>query len=108
MQGHEYQKKAKTTAHYPKDQALYYLTVGLAGEAGEVANKIKKIYRDDNGQLTPERIKEIKGELGGTLWYIAMLCEELGLNLDEVMEYNNQQLASRQERGTISGDGDNR
>jgi NTP pyrophosphatase (non-canonical NTP hydrolase) len=108
MHGKEYQANAKKTAHYPREFALYYVAMGLAGETGELINKIKKIIRDDNNKLTDERKEQIKQELGDTMWYIAMICEETGLNLDEVMEYNNKKLLGRTERGTINGDGDNR
>jgi len=108
MQGKEYQVKAKATAHYPKENALYYVSLGLTGEAGEIANKVKKIIRDDFGKLTFKRKEELKNELGDLLWYLAMLAEELNLDLDEIMENNIKKLASRKERGQISGDGDNR
>lgn len=108
MHGSEYQANAKKTARYPREHAIYYVAMGLAGEAGELINKIKKIIRDDNNQLTAERKEQIKQELGDLMWYIAMICEETGLSLDEVMEANNKKLLGRVERGTIGGDGDNR
>ncbi len=108
MHGHEYQANAKKTAHYPREQALYYVALGLAGETGELINKIKKIIRDDGNKLTPERKEQIKQELGDILWYLAMICEESGLNLDEVMKNNNEKLFSRQNRDTLGGDGDQR
>jgi len=108
MHGNEYQKKAKETAHYSKKDGIYYITIGLMGEAGEVANKVKKIIRDDGGQLTDQRREILKKELGDVMWYIAMLCTELGLNLDDVMEANNEKLASRKKRSKIQGDGDDR
>lgn len=108
MHGKEYQEKAKQTAHYPREQALYYVAIGLMGETGELANKIKKIIRDDKGRLTDERKEAIKHELGDIMWYIAMVCTELGLDLDDVMKSNNEMLASRRKRDKIHGDGDNR
>src|SRR3990167_6560549 len=99
MHGNEYQANAKKTAHYPKEHAIYYVAMGLAGETGELINKIKKIIRDDNNILTEERKEQIKQELGDIMWYVAMICEETGLNLDEVMKYNNDKLLSRLDRG---------
>lgn len=108
MNGTDYQTLAKRTAHYDPAVALHYLTLGLAGEAGEVANKVKKVYRDGGGTLTPERTAAIADELGDVLWYVAMLCTELGLSLDDVMQANVDKLASRDARGAIGGDGDTR
>jgi NTP pyrophosphatase (non-canonical NTP hydrolase) len=104
----EYQAKAKATAIYPAEQALAYVSLGLAAEAGEVANKFKKIIRDDNGQLTPERGTAIAEELGDVLWYAAQIATELGVDLDSVAEKNLAKLLSRQERGQLQGSGDNR
>lgn len=110
----EYQNIAMGTAIYPgADQednqlAIYYTALGLAGEAGEVANKVKKILRDDNGVLTDEKRAAIKKEIGGVLWYCATLSRELGLDLAEVATTNAEQLASRALRGKIKGSGDER
>ena len=105
----EYQKLAKKTALYPViGQSFVYPVLGLAGEAGEMANKIKKIFRDDNGVLTEERKKEISKELGDILWYVAQVSTELGISLDEVAVSNIEMLKSRQERDKLKGDGDNR
>ncbi len=107
----EYQALARKTVVYAQVSGislLAYVTMGLAGEAGEVANKVKKIYRDDDGLLTLSRRAEIVKEIGGTLWYVSQLCSELNLSLDEVAQANLSLLADRHERGVISGDGDNR
>jgi len=105
----EYQKLAKTTAVYPKIRdSFVYPTLGLVGEAGEVAEKIKKIYRDNNGVLDEERRRVLKKELGDVLWYLSQLSGELGLSFDDVAQSNIEKLLSRQERGAIHGDGDNR
>ena len=105
----EYQREARTTAQYPDmGKNIYYPTLGLAGEAGEVAEKIKKLMRDDHGVLTPERRAGLKKELGDVLWYVAALCSELGLGMGEVAELNIAKLRDRKDRGAISGDGDNR
>ncbi len=105
----EYQEKALTTALYPNQGSNpYYPALGLGGEVGEVLNKVKKIMRDHDGKLTDEYREILKKELGDVLWYVAALATELGLNLDEVAGLNLEKLASRKERGTLSGDGDNR
>lgn len=109
MEFNEYQKKAKETAIYPKvGESYIYPVLGLCGEAGEVAEKIKKIFRDDNGVLTEEKKGIIKKELGDVLWYLSQVATELGLSLDEVALFNLEKLLSRKERGRITGDGDNR
>jgi len=105
----EYQQKASETAIFPKQKALEYITLGLTGEAGEIANKVKKLIRDGADEETLEQKKiEIGYEIGDVLWYCAMLAKEVGMNLGHVMENNINKLHSRKERGTISGSGDNR
>ncbi len=105
----EYQNAARTTAQYPDmGHNMYYPTLGLAGEAGEVAEKIKKLMRDDNGVLTPDRRQALKKELGDVLWYVAALCSELGLTMGEVAEHNVEKLRDRKDRNAIKGEGDNR
>ena len=105
----EYQDEARKTAIYPnKDNNFIYPTLGLAGEAGEVAEKIKKVIRDGNGIVTEEKKVEITKELGDVLWYVANLAKELGISMDEVAEKNIEKLQSRQQRGELHGSGDNR
>ena len=77
-------------------------------EAGEVAGKIKKIFRDQNGQITEEDKQSLKNELGDVLWYLTQVRTELDLTLEEVAEMNLTKIFSRQERGKLGGDGDNR
>ena len=108
MDFNTYQTKAYETAIYPEAVKVSYPTLGLAGEAGEVANQIKKIHRDDGGKPSKKRIQDVAHELGDLLWYIAALCTDLGLNMGDVAADNIDMLASRQERGTIHGDGDYR
>lgn len=104
-----YQRGALKTAIYPdRGNNLYYPALGLGGEAGEVLNKVKKIMRDCNGVLTDEKRTEIGKEIGGVLWYAAALADECGLNLGEIAQENLDILTSRQKRGTLRGDGDNR
>lgn len=106
-----YQSRATRTAIYPgrgELLGLLYTALGLAGEAGEVANKCKKCLRDDGQILTPERRKMIQKELAGTLWYCAAMATELGVSLGDVASGNLDELADRKDRGTLRGDGDNR
>ncbi len=92
----EYQKQASVTALYPKRFAnLEYPTLGLAGEAGEVANIVKKIQRDFGGEITDEVRAKLKDELGDVLWYISACSDELGLTLAEIAEFNVEKLAQR-------------
>ena len=105
----EYQDEARKTAIYPnKDNNFVYPTLGLAGEAGEVAEKIKKVIRDGNGIVSEEKKVEITKELGDVLWYVANLAKELGISLEEVAQKNIEKLQSRQQRGELHGSGDNR
>ena len=106
----EYQQKATKTAVYPKvaNHGWMYPALGLANEAGEVNGKLKKVIRDNNGVVNEERRKEIAKELGDVLWYLTQLATELQIDLNEVAEANLAKLASRQERGVLGGDGDNR
>lgn len=97
----EYQAEASQTALYPNRMSnLEYPTLGLAGEAGEVANIVKKIQRDHGGQLTEETRAKLKDELGDVLWYISACADELGLTLSEIAEYNVNKLAKRHNRET--------
>jgi len=105
----EYQDLARKTAIYPnKDNNFIYPTLGLVGEAGEVAEKIKKVLRDENGIISEEKRGEIVKELGDVLWYIANLSKEIGVSLEEVANKNLEKLQSRQQRGELHGSGDNR
>ena len=104
-----YQEKACETAIFPKHKAMEYLTLGLTGEAGEIANKVKKFIRDGAAQdeYLAKRI-EIGYEIGDVLWYCAVLAKEMEMDLGHIMENNLQKLADRKKRGTLSGSGDNR
>ena len=111
-----YQETAKETAIYPREdfkQALAYLGLGLSSEQGEVAGIIKKLIRDRDDirrpwDLTSEERANIAAEVGDCLWYVSMLAWELGINLEDVAQYNLDKLASRNERGTLQGSGDHR
>lgn len=105
----DYQNKARRTAKYPViGHGVIYPTLGLANEAGEVAGKIKKIFRDKDGVIGEVERDALKAELGDVLWYIAQVATELDLSLDEIAKYNIRKLLDRQARGKIQGDGDNR
>ncbi|MBX7061090.1 MAG: nucleoside triphosphate pyrophosphohydrolase family protein [Pyrinomonadaceae bacterium] len=96
MNFEDYQSAASKTALYPRRMSnVEYPTLGLAGEAGEVANIVKKIQRDHDGVLTDETRAKLKDELGDVLWYISACADELGLTLAEIAEFNIQKLAKR-------------
>jgi len=99
----------KTYADIPVgDNPIIYPTLGLVSEAGEFAGKIKKIFRDEGGTISWGTRQALKAELGDVLWYLTQLCTNLGFTLEEVAEANLDKVFSRQERGKISGNGDNR
>ena len=102
-----YQEKAIETAIYPEQYKIMYPALGL-GEAGEVQNKVKKIYRDCGGQWSAENRVEVAKELGDLLWYIAVLANDLGVSLGYVATQNLDKLASRKDRGVLGGAGDSR
>ena len=103
-----YQRLAKQTDIYTREVALTHKALGLAGEAGEVANKVKKIGRDHEGVLTDDVRRQIAHELGDVLWYVAALADELGVSLGSIAEENLAKLRGRVQRDTLAGDGDNR
>jgi NTP pyrophosphatase (non-canonical NTP hydrolase) len=136
MEFDEYQKAASNTAIYPSVKELvaqaaersghdelanvlreatipdvegnpYYPALGL-GEMGEVQNKIKKIARDHKGVITNEMREEVSDEIGDCFWYLAALCQEFGLSMDDVAKQNVEKLLSRKVRGTLTGSGDDR
>jgi NTP pyrophosphatase (non-canonical NTP hydrolase) len=97
------------TAIYPNiGNNFIYPTLGLCGESGEVAEKVKKIIRDDNGIISEEKKELLKKELGDILWYISNLASELNLSLDNIAITNIEKLLNRQKRNVLSGSGDNR
>ena len=103
-----YQKVAITTAIYPREQAIIYPTLGLTGEAGEVANKVKKIIRDGSDSKDEKLVSEIKAEIGDCLWYIAVLANDFDIKLSDIASANLEKLANRKKKGTIHGSGDTR
>ena len=109
MNFNDYQQKSRATAQYPAiGHPVIYPALGLVNEAGEVAGKIKKSFRDKSGVIGEAERDALKAELGDVLWYIAQVATELDLPLDEIAEANLTKLLDRQARGKIQGDGDNR
>ena len=108
MELSEYQRLSRRTAEYPREQWLAYPALGLAGETGEVVEHAKKAIRDDAGAITEERRQAMAKELGDVLWYVAQLATELDLDLDDIAQANLDKLRSRQERGVLTGSGDDR
>jgi NTP pyrophosphatase (non-canonical NTP hydrolase) len=108
MEFSSYQRLSKATAVYPTRSAVAYVTLGLAGESGEVADKVKKVIRDQQGIFNPDNIESIKGEMGDVLWYLAQLATELGLDLNDIAQGNLDKLRDRQARGVLGGSGDRR
>ena len=109
MKLNDYQRESRKTALYPEvGSNAIYPTLGLVGEAGEVADKVKKILRDKNGVFDKHSKDAIKFELGDVLWYVSQLASELGYELEEIAIANLEKLNSRKSRGKIQGSGDNR
>ena len=108
MNFNEYQEKALETAIYGEGAKIIYPTLGLTGEAGEVANKVKKVLRDNDGEFDEWRKLQIIDEIGDVLWYIAALTNDLGYELDDVAKMNVTKLENRRKNNTIHGEGDNR
>jgi NTP pyrophosphatase (non-canonical NTP hydrolase) len=105
----EYQSLSRRTATYPRaGEDMTYPALGLCGEAGEVAEKVKKTIRDDGGVLSDERREALARELGDVLWYLSQLATEADLDLETIAEDNLEKLLSRQERGVLRGSGDDR
>lgn len=108
----EYQDRARATARYPSDATLLYPVLKLAGESGEVAEKLGKAMRDGGwtpGRPLPEATRDaLVAELGDVLWYVASVAVDLGSSLEEVAERNVAKLADRDARGVIHGSGDDR
>ena len=104
-----YQDVAHTTAIYPPGAGVYYTALGLAGEAGELCNKVKKLLRDIAGEVTPEVREKLRGELGDVLWYCAEFATAIGdTRLSAVVAANVAKLSDRASRGAIGGSGDTR
>lgn len=110
MKFDDYQKRALTTVISSDDEFkdLLHWVLGINGEAGEIAEKVKKIIRDKGGEVSPEDIAEMSKEIGDVLWYLAVFASHLGLSLDAIAAANLEKLQSRKQRGVLGGTGDNR
>ena len=104
----EYQKAARRTAIYGERYRVVYPALGLASEAGEVAGKVKKVLRDQDGDFARAPLETLKDELGDVMWYVAVLAADLGLSLDQIASDNIAKLQSRLARGRLGGAGDDR
>lgn len=110
MNFNEYQEKALTTASTTNDEFkdIMHWVLGVNGEAGEIAEKLKKIIRDKKGVISKADKTELGGEIGDVLWYLATLAHHLGLSFEYIAKTNLDKLQSRKKRGVIAGSGDNR
>ncbi|MBX7173123.1 MAG: nucleoside triphosphate pyrophosphohydrolase family protein [Pyrinomonadaceae bacterium] len=100
----DYKEAIDPLVLYPRQtpiEALQYVALGLNGEAGEVAEQIKKAMRNDGGELSPERIESLKKEAGDVLWYLTRLAVELGSSLDEIAQINVEKLFARKAKGNL-------
>jgi NTP pyrophosphatase (non-canonical NTP hydrolase) len=109
MNLNEYQTLALRTAN-PKDKKneLFHLLLGISGEAGEISEKSKKIIRDHDSDFSKLDMEDFAKELGDVLWHVAVIADYFDIDLETIAQTNIKKLASRLERGTISGSGDNR
>ena len=107
----EYQQLAARTGFYGTEDRKYvlmYLCMGIAGEAGEVIEKMKKVVRNDKGVVSEEKRQDIKKEIGDVLWYLSQLARALELSFGDIAASNIQKLADRAARGVIKSEGDTR
>lgn len=104
----DYEESAAKTAIYPHSESITYPILGINGEAGEIAEKWKKVLRDQNGGLNFTDSKELRKEIGDVLWYLAALAHDLGYTLEQCAQENLVKLKDREQRGVLSGSGDNR
>lgn len=104
----QYQDFVRGTKRYSESYRLMYPVLGLASEAGEVAGKVKKILRDNDGAVSDEQVKHLIDEVSDVLWYVACIADDLGVPLEVVMQVNVAKLLDRVERDVIQGDGDGR
>lgn len=107
MNLNEYSEFVRSIDLYPSPKPSLHAN-GLAGETGEVCDKIKKIFRDDDGYLNAESATAIAKELGDVMWYVVALCNDIGFSPEVVINMNVEKLNSRKERGVLTGSGDNR
>ena len=103
-----YQRSAAKTAIYPPEHKILYPALGLSGEAGEVANKVKKVMRDGVENQPDNWREQIASEIGDVLWYCAALATDLNVSLGMIASLNEKKLQDRYDRGKLNGSGDNR
>ena len=108
LQFSDYCKAAASTDCYQNECKPWVYALGLTGEAGELADKIKKVYRDKCGVFKKEERVAIAKELGDVLWYLTRLSATLGFSLEQIAAMNIEKLADRDKRGKIGGSGDDR
>jgi len=108
MQGNDYQQWTRTVARYPEEQGINYTILGLVGEAGEVADKYKKVIRDAEGFMGEAAKEAIVKEVSDVAWYLARLSDELGVTLEDLFSINFEKLMDRKDRGVLRGSGDDR
>jgi NTP pyrophosphatase (non-canonical NTP hydrolase) len=108
MNMQDYQQAALKTANLEHNNELFHLVLGLVGESGEIAEKIKKLIRDKDSDESQIDVDDMAKEIGDVLWYCATLATYLGISLEDIATKNIAKLASRQERGVLGGSGDNR
>ena len=109
MEFDSYQKESKETAQYQAGiPPLAYVALGLAGETGEVVEKIKKVLRNDGGTISFEKRTDLSNELGDVLWYLAQIATEIDVSLEDIAQQNLDKLLSRLDRGVIRSEGDTR
>lgn len=110
MQFNDYQKKALSTVLTTDDKFkdLLHWVLGINGESGEIAEKVKKIIRDKNGKVSAADKQDLAKEIGDVLWYLAVFADQLGVKMDDIAQANLDKLQSRKKRGVLGGSGDNR
>lgn len=104
----EYQQIAVKNKMYGYGTPIVFPALGLCGEAGEVSENVKKMLRDDEGELTPSRLARIKAELGDVLWYIAAMAHDMGVSLSDIAKGNVDKITDRRSRNVVHGEGDTR
>lgn len=104
----EYNTESAKTDIYPSDCKPWVYALGLAGETGELCDKLKKMYRDNNGAPNNDIILHLFFECGDVLWYLTQFAKSLGFSLEDVAKQNISKLKSRKERGKLNGSGDDR
>ena len=104
----KYQQTAVETAIYPDTHRILYPALGMAGEAGEVANKVKKIIRDGPENMPDDWKDQLASEIGDVLWYCAALSNDIGIPLALIAAQNRDKLLARKQKGTLQGSGDTR